>query len=125
MNGRLQAFLSFLDLLAEGQRRQAEAVTGRRFGPVAAPAPVEARSLVRQPALGHRGPRASGGQTRANGYTTVSNTSIAAILVAALAGLVSNALALDQRVILERDASQVDFGVLLPEVVVSASRLEQ
>jgi hypothetical protein len=31
MNGRLQGFLSFLDLLAEGQRRQAEVVTGRRF----------------------------------------------------------------------------------------------
>ena len=31
MNGRLQGFLSFLDLLAEGQRRQAEVVTGRRL----------------------------------------------------------------------------------------------
>jgi len=31
MNGRLQGFLNILDLLAEGQRRQAEVVTGRRF----------------------------------------------------------------------------------------------
>ena len=33
MNGRLQGFLEILDLLAEGQRRQAEVVTGRRFEP--------------------------------------------------------------------------------------------
>ena len=31
MNARLHGFLSFLDLLAEGQRRQAESITGRRF----------------------------------------------------------------------------------------------
>ncbi len=37
MNGRLQGFLSFLDLLAEGQRRQAEVVTGRRFEAPAGP----------------------------------------------------------------------------------------
>jgi hypothetical protein len=42
MNGRLQGFLNFLDLLAEGQRRQAEVVTGQRFEPVAGIAPVQA-----------------------------------------------------------------------------------
>jgi hypothetical protein len=31
MNARLQGFLNFLDLLAEGQRRQAEAIAGRHF----------------------------------------------------------------------------------------------
>jgi hypothetical protein len=31
MNARLNGFLSFLDLLAEGQRRQAESIAGRRF----------------------------------------------------------------------------------------------
>jgi hypothetical protein len=31
MNARLQGFLNFLDLLAEGQRRQAESIAGRRF----------------------------------------------------------------------------------------------
>lgn len=31
MNARLQGFLGFLDLLAEGQRRQAESIAGRRF----------------------------------------------------------------------------------------------
>jgi hypothetical protein len=29
MNARLQGFLNFLDLLAEGQRRQAESIAGR------------------------------------------------------------------------------------------------
>ena len=57
MNGRLQGFLSFLDLLAEGQRRQAELVTGRRFEaapelqPVVAPAKV-----VKFPLTGHQKP---------------------------------------------------------------------
>ncbi len=47
MNGRLQGFLNFLDLLAEGQRRQAEVVTGRRFEPVAGLTPVQAGSAAR------------------------------------------------------------------------------
>jgi hypothetical protein len=47
MNGRLQGFLNFLDLLAEGQRRQAEVVTGRRFEPVAGLAPVQAANVVK------------------------------------------------------------------------------
>ena len=33
MNGRLQGFLSFLDLLAEGQRRQADLIAGGGFTP--------------------------------------------------------------------------------------------
>jgi len=44
MSGHLQGFLGFLDLLAEGERRHAELVAGRRFEqalqPVAGPAKV-------------------------------------------------------------------------------------
>lgn len=54
MNGRLQGFLSFLDLLAEGQRRQAEVVTGRRFEAPAALAPVFADNVVKFPLTGHQ-----------------------------------------------------------------------
>lgn len=54
MNGRLQAFLSFLDLLAEGQRRQAEVVTGRRFEAPAGLEPVLSRNVVKFPLTGHQ-----------------------------------------------------------------------
>ena len=57
-------------------------------------------------------------------YSTIRNTGLAAIIVAALAGVVSNSLALDQRVILERDVPQAASVAVLPEVVVTASRLE-
>ena len=40
-----------------------------------------------------------------NAYSTVRNTSFATIVVAALAGIVSNGLAIDQRIILEREPS--------------------
>jgi hypothetical protein len=60
MNGRLQGFLSFLDLLAEGQRRQAEVVTGRRFEAPAGLAPALAASVVKFPFTGHQKPRLSG-----------------------------------------------------------------
>ncbi len=59
-----------------------------------------------------------------NAYSTVRNTSLAAIVVAALAGIVSNALGVDQRIIFERDVPAADAVTVLPEVVVSASRLE-
>lgn len=54
MNGRLQGFLNFLDLLAEGQRRQAELVTGRRFEPVVGLAPVQARAAHPAPRVDTR-----------------------------------------------------------------------
>ncbi len=57
MNGRLQGFLKFLDLLAEGQRRQAEIVTGRRFETPAGLAPAFARNEVKIPLTGHQKPR--------------------------------------------------------------------
>ena len=49
MNGRLQGFLNFLDLLAEGQRRQAEVVTGRSFETPAGLQPVLPRNVVKFP----------------------------------------------------------------------------
>ena len=57
MNGRLQGFLSFLDLLAEGQRRQAEVVTGRRFEATPGLQPVLADKVVKFPLTGHQKPR--------------------------------------------------------------------
>ncbi len=57
MNGRMQGFLTFLDLLAEGQRRQAEVVTGRRFEAVPGLQPVQADNVVKFPLTGHQKPR--------------------------------------------------------------------
>ena len=57
-------------------------------------------------------------------YSTFRNTGFAAVLVAALAGLVSNGLALDQRVVFERDILGIDPATVLPEIVVTARRLE-
>ena len=54
MNGRLQGFLNILDLLAEGQRRQAEVVTGRRFETPAGLAPVQAGNVIKIPLTGHQ-----------------------------------------------------------------------
>jgi len=59
-----------------------------------------------------------------NAYSTARNTGFAAIVVAALAGLVSNGLAIDQKVIFERDVAEATGAAVLPEVVVTASRLE-
>lgn len=57
MNARLQGFLNFLDLLAEGQRRQAELIAGRRFEPELRlqPAVTSAR-VVKFPLTGHQNP---------------------------------------------------------------------
>jgi hypothetical protein len=57
-------------------------------------------------------------------YTTIRNTGLAAALVATLAGAVSNGLAIDQRLIYERDLPEAAAVVVLPEVVVTATRLE-
>ena len=57
-------------------------------------------------------------------YSTFRNTGLAAVLVATLAGLVTNGLALDQRVIYERDVLGIASATVLPEIVVVASRLE-
>ncbi len=57
-------------------------------------------------------------------YSTVRNTGLATILVATLAGIVSNGLELDQKVVYERDLPGAASIVVLPEIVVTASRLE-
>jgi hypothetical protein len=57
-------------------------------------------------------------------YSTIRHTGLAAVMVATLAGVVSNGLALDQRVIYERDVLASSGAVVLPEIVVTASRLE-
>ena len=59
-----------------------------------------------------------------NAYSTIRNTGYATILVAALAGIVSNALEVDQKIVYERDAPEAAARAVLPEVVVSATRLE-
>jgi hypothetical protein len=59
-----------------------------------------------------------------NSYSTIRNTGLAAVLVAALAGVISNGLALDQKVIYERDILASSAPVTLPEVVVTATRIE-
>ena len=57
-------------------------------------------------------------------YSTIRNTGLAAVLVATLAGLVTNGLALDQQIIYERDVLGIASATVLPEIVVVASRLE-
>ncbi len=56
MNGHLQGFLSFLDLLAEGDRRRAELIAGRRFDPALElrPAIAPAKTVVKFPLTGHQ-----------------------------------------------------------------------
>ncbi len=60
MNGRLQGFLTILDLLAEGQRRQAEVITGRRFEAPAGIVPVQSGNVVKFPLTGHQKPHLFG-----------------------------------------------------------------
>ncbi|MSQ91964.1 MAG: hypothetical protein EXR87_03385 [Gammaproteobacteria bacterium] len=59
-----------------------------------------------------------------NSYATIRNTSLAAVLVAALAGVVSNGLACNEKAIYERDILSSSAAVTLPEVVVIAKRTE-
>ncbi len=54
MSGRLQGFLSFLDLLAEGQRRQAESIAGRRFEAELELQPVTTAKVVKFPLTGNQ-----------------------------------------------------------------------
>lgn len=59
-----------------------------------------------------------------NQYSTIRNTGLAAVLVATLAGLISTGLALDQRAVYKRDVLGSSSAVVLPEIVVTARRLE-
>ena len=53
MNARLHGFLEFLDLLAEGQRRQAESIAGRNFRLELQPA-VQSARVLKFPLTGHQ-----------------------------------------------------------------------
>jgi hypothetical protein len=53
MNAKLQGFLSFIDLLAEGDRRRAELIAGRRFEPELQPV-APAAKVVKFPLTGHQ-----------------------------------------------------------------------
>jgi hypothetical protein len=55
MNARLRGFLGFLDLLAEGDRRRAELIAGRRFEPEPRlQAAVQSARVVKFPLTGHQ-----------------------------------------------------------------------
>jgi len=54
MNARLNGFLSFLDLLAEGQRRQAESIAGRSFQFEPELQSVKSSKVVKFPLTGHQ-----------------------------------------------------------------------
>jgi hypothetical protein len=56
-------------------------------------------------------------------YTTFRNTGLATIVVAVLAGAVSNGLHATQRSIYERDVPEAAAVTVLPEIEVSARRL--
>jgi hypothetical protein len=66
MNARLEGFLSFIDLLAEGQRRQAESIAGRRFRFEPALQPVTASKVVKFPLTGHQKARLFAGAPKSN-----------------------------------------------------------
>ncbi len=57
-------------------------------------------------------------------YSLFRNTGFATVVVATLAGVVSNGLALDQKLVYQRDLPDAASVVVLPEVIVTASRLE-
>ena len=54
MNARLEGFLGFLDLLAEGQRLQAESIAGRRFRFEPELQSATASKIVNFPLTGHQ-----------------------------------------------------------------------
>ncbi len=57
-------------------------------------------------------------------YSLFRNTGFAAVVVATLAGVVSNGLALDQQLVYRRDLPDAASVIVLPEIVVTATRLE-
>jgi len=56
MNGRLQGFLSFLDVMAEGSRRQADLIAGGGFDPKPELRLVAAPADRKIPLTGHQKP---------------------------------------------------------------------
>jgi hypothetical protein len=57
-------------------------------------------------------------------YSTIRNTGFASVLVAALASVVSNGLAVNQKIVYERDVPGAASVVVLPEIEVTATRME-
>lgn len=70
MNVRLHGFLEFLDLLAEGDRRRAELIAGRRLEPQLQPA-VQSARVLKFPLTGHQKARLFQGTPKAK-VTTVN-----------------------------------------------------
>ncbi|MGH7127293.1 MAG: hypothetical protein ACREIV_01900 [Planctomycetaceae bacterium] len=58
-----------------------------------------------------------------NAYSTIRNTGLATIAVAVLAGFITSGLAADQRNVYRRAMPEAAAVAVLPEIVVSASRL--
>lgn len=56
MKGHLQGFLSFLDLMAEGSRRQADLIAGGGFDPQPRLQPVTVKADRKIPLTGHQKP---------------------------------------------------------------------
>jgi len=56
-------------------------------------------------------------------YSTVRNTGLATIVVAVLAGALSNGVTANQRIVFERDLPEAAAVAALPEIEVSATRL--
>jgi hypothetical protein len=54
MNARLQGFLDFLDLMAEGSRRQAELIAGRELRPEPGLQPVVIPARRKFPLTAHQ-----------------------------------------------------------------------
>ena len=54
MNARLEGFLGFIDLLAEGQRRQAESIAGRSFRYEPELQSAKGSKVVKFPLTGHQ-----------------------------------------------------------------------
>jgi ABC-type spermidine/putrescine transport system permease subunit II len=62
-----------------------------------------------------------------NSFSSNRNSALAAVLVAALASLLSYGVTLDQQAVYERDvlAASTSAPIVLPEVVVVGRRIEQ
>ena len=57
-------------------------------------------------------------------YSKARNSRLAAVLLAIFAGLVISGLALNQKIAFERDVLDAASAVVLPEIVVTAKRLD-
>ena len=70
MNARLEGFLGFIDLLAEGQRRQAESIAGRRFRYEPELQAAQGSKVIKFPLTGHQKARLYAEASKAKVPTT-------------------------------------------------------